>query len=208
MLRSLYAGVSGLRNSQIRLDVIGNNIANVNTIGFKSSRVTFKDMLSQTLQAATSSQDGRGGVNPMQVGLGVTVGSIDTNHTQGSRQTTGKTEDLSIEGNGFFVLRSGNSIVYTRAGAFDMDENGYLVVPGTGMKVQGWVNGQLQDITLSSGASYSAEPTSVINFANNLNAYASEEEKTFTTTADVYDSLGGLHTVTLEFTKEDAGDGH
>lgn len=207
MLRSLYAGVSGLRSFQVGLDVIGNNIANVNTPGYKSSRVTFKDMLSQTLQAATSSQDGRAGVNPMQVGLGVTIGSIDTDHTQGTRQTTGKTEDLSIEGNGFFVLRSGNSIVYTRAGVFDRDENGYLSVPGTGMKVQGWVNGQLQDIVLTNGIAYSAEPTSIIKFANNLNAYASEAEKTFTTTADVYDSLGGLHTVTLEFTKEETPSG-
>lgn len=198
MLRSLYAGVSGLCNSQIRLDVIGNNIANVSTIGYKSSRVTFKDMLSQTMQAATSAQDGRGGVNPIQIGLGVALGSIDTDHTQGSRQTTGKTEDLSIQGNGFFVLRNGDSIVYTRAGAFDKDEDGFLGVPGTGMRVQGWVDGQLQDISLSN-SSYAAEPTSTVTFANNLNAYASGDETTFTTTADVYDSLGGLHTVTIQF---------
>lgn len=208
MLRSLYSGVSGLRSSQIRLDAIGDNIANVNTIGFKSSRVTFKDMLSQTIRAASSAQDGRGGTNPIQVGLGVSVASIDVDHTQGSRQSTGKTTDLYIEGNGYFVLRNGNSTVYSRAGAFDRDENGYLTVPGTGLKVQGWVNGSLQDIIISDGIAYSAEPTTNVYFANNLNAYAADGEKTFTTTADVYDSLGALHTIQLEFHKEDDASGN
>jgi flagellar hook protein FlgE len=153
------------------------------------------------MKAATRAQDGRGGINPMQVGLGVSVGSIDTDHTQGSRESTGKTTDLAIEGNGFFILQNGNNRVYSRAGAFDLDENGNLVVPGTGMKVQGWVNGLIQDIVISDGEAYSAEPTSNIYFANNLNAYAAGGEKTFTATADVYDSLGGLHTVELEFQK-------
>lgn len=202
MLRSMYSGVSGLRNHQIRLDVIGNNIANVNTIGFKSSRVTFKDVLSQTLRAATRSQSGRGGMNPVQVGLGMSIASIDTNHTQGSMQSTGKTTDLGIEGNGFFVLRSGTRTVFSRAGNFDLDENGYLVVPGTGMKVQGWVNGQLADIVVSNAATFAAEPSRNVYFANNLDSLT-VTGKSFRTTVDVYDSLGALHTVELEFTKTD-----
>ena len=109
MMRSLYAGVSGLQNHQVRMDVIGNNISNVNTIGFKKGRVNFQDMLSQTMAGAARPTDEVGGVNPKQVGLGMTVASIDTIHTQGSLQTTGVMTDIAVQGNGFFVLRSGAS---------------------------------------------------------------------------------------------------
>jgi flagellar hook protein FlgE len=157
VLRSMYSGVSGLRNHQTRLDVIGNNIANVNTIGFKSSRVTFKDLFSQTLQAATSAYGDRGGSNPVQVGLGMTLASIDTNHSDGSIQYTGNGTDLAIEGSGFFIIRDGSTLMYTRAGNFDVDEEGYLVVPGSGLRVQGLdpnVDGRLVDIRISTGETY------------------------------------------------------
>lgn len=116
MMRSLFSGVSALKNHQVRMDTIGNNIANVNTVGFKSSRVTFRDILSQTLQAASSPQGGRGGVNPMQIGLGMALGAIETDHTQGSPEVTGRQTDMSIEGNGFFILSDGPRRFYTRAG--------------------------------------------------------------------------------------------
>ncbi|QCX32346.1 flagellar basal-body rod protein FlgF [Caloramator sp. E03] len=127
MLRSLFSGVSGMRNQQTKLDVIGNNIANVNTTAFKGARVTFKDMLNQTLQGASDSASGKGGINPKQVGLGVAIAAVDTNMNQGALQSTGRSTDLAIEGNGFFVISDGNETRYTRDGSFSIDKNGYLV---------------------------------------------------------------------------------
>lgn len=128
MLRSMYAGISGMKGFQTKLDVIGNNIANVNTQGFKKGRVTFQDMMSQTTRGAQGAvQGGRGGVNPMQVGLGSQVGAIDNIHTQGFTQSTGNPLDLTIEGNGMFRVRDGETEYYTRAGNFYLDDDGYIV---------------------------------------------------------------------------------
>jgi flagellar hook protein FlgE len=127
MMRSLYSGVSGLQNHQIRMDVIGNNVSNVNTTGFKKGRVNFQDLLSQSQRGAARPNERVGGVNPQQVGLGVNVASIDTIFTQGSLQTTGVKTDLAIQGEGFFVLRSGDQDFYSRAGAFSLDAEGFLV---------------------------------------------------------------------------------
>ena len=102
MMRSLYSGVSGLQNHQTRMDVIGNNISNVNTNGFKRGRVNFQDMISQQLSGAAKPTDELGGVNPKEVGLGMTVASIDNVFTQGNLQSTGISTDLAIQGNGFF----------------------------------------------------------------------------------------------------------
>lgn len=129
MLRSMYAGISGMRGFQTKLDVIGNNIANVNTVGFKKGRVTFQDMMSQMTAGAQASTATRGGVNPMQVGLGSQLGSIDNIHTQGFRQATQNILDFSIEGDGMFIVRDGTSEWYTRAGNFYLDDNGYIVNP-------------------------------------------------------------------------------
>ena len=126
MMRSLYAGVSGLQNHQVRMDVIGNNISNVNTTGFKKGRVNFHDMISQTMQGAARPNERVGGVNPKQVGLGMQVAAIDTIFTQGSLQTTGVKSDVAIQGEGFFILQNGDVNLYTRAGAFSLDENGTL----------------------------------------------------------------------------------
>ncbi len=136
MMRSLYSAVSGLRNHQTKMDVIGNNIANVNTVGFKEGRTSFKDMLSQTVQGAAAPSANQGGTNPMQVGLGVTLGSIDTIMSQGSAESTGKNTDLMLQGDGFFVLNDAGKQVFTRAGAFDTDANGNLVDPSSGALVQ------------------------------------------------------------------------
>ncbi|HEY8552813.1 MAG TPA: flagellar hook-basal body complex protein, partial [Thermaerobacter sp.] len=129
MMRSLYAGISGLQNHQLRMDVIGNNIANVNTVGFKASRVTFKELFSQTLRgAAAPAPPARGGTNPIQIGLGTTLSAIDVIHQPGNPQVTGVTTDLAIQGDGFFVLRDATGAeVYTRAGDFRLDAQGYLV---------------------------------------------------------------------------------
>jgi flagellar hook protein FlgE len=135
MLRSLFSGVSGMKSNQTKMDVIGNNIANVNTTAFKSGRVTFKDMLSQTLQSANAPSEGRGGLNPKQVGLGTAVAGIDTNMNQGGLQPTGRATDLAIEGNGFFVAVQLDTIDpskvvdtrYTRDGSFTLDRDGNLI---------------------------------------------------------------------------------
>ncbi len=133
----MYAGISGLKNFQTKLDVIGNNVANVNTHGFKKGRVIFKDLFSQTTAGASGSTATRGGVNPQQVGLGSQISTIDTLHTGGSTQFTGNTLDLAIEGDGFFVVADSTGPAdaptgftnefYTRAGNFYMDADGYLV---------------------------------------------------------------------------------
>ena len=124
MLRSMYSGISGLRNFQTKLDVIGNNIANVNTYGFKKGRTVFKDLYSQTVAGASAPGENRGGVNPKQVGLGSQLSTIDTIHSSGSTQFTGNTLDLAIEGDGFFRVQDGataDEALYTRAGNFYMD---------------------------------------------------------------------------------------
>jgi len=127
MLRSLYSGISGMKNFQTKLDAIGNNIANVNTYGYKKSRVTFKDAISQTSSGATGPQAGIGGTNAVQVGLGSKVGSIDTIDTQGSFETTGRVLDLAISGDGYFEVTDGNQNYYTRAGNFYLDADNNLV---------------------------------------------------------------------------------
>src|SRR4051794_15384413 len=134
MLRSLFAGISGLRVNQVALDVTGNNIANANTVGFKSSATTFSDTLSQMLTNSSApdpvATNNRGGTNPMQIGLGVQVAAIGTNFNQGANQTTGKVTDMMIQGDGMFVVQKGNATIYTRAGAFSLDNGGNLVAPG------------------------------------------------------------------------------
>lgn len=127
MLRSMFSGVSGLQNHQIRMDVVANNIANVNTVGFKSSRVVFQDVYSQTIKQASAGTENLGGTNPQQVGLGVTTSAIDVMHTRAAVQYTGSPLDLSISGDGFFVVSDGSATYFTRAGNFYIDENNRLV---------------------------------------------------------------------------------
>ncbi|MCE5236253.1 MAG: flagellar hook-basal body complex protein [Clostridiaceae bacterium] len=140
MMRSLYSGVTGLRNHQTRMDVIGNNISNVNTVGYKSSRVVFQDIFSQTISPATGASTASGGTNPKQVGLGSTLASIDVLNTESATQYTGNTLDLAISGDGYFVVNSNGAEAYTRAGNFYTDENNYLVT-ASGAFVQGFTTG-------------------------------------------------------------------
>lgn len=136
MMRALYAGVSGLKAHQRKMDVVGNNIANVNTVGFKRSTISFQDMLSQTIKESIAPGDGTGGINPMQVGTGVMVGSINPIFSQGANVTTGNNTDVMIQGDGFFALSDGSdNQYYTRAGAFSFDSEGYLINSANGMHV-------------------------------------------------------------------------
>jgi flagellar hook protein FlgE len=224
-MRSLYAGVSGLQNHQIRMDVIGNNISNVNTTGFKKGRVNFHDMLSQTLQGAARPNERVGGVNPRQIGLGMQVASIDTIFTQGSLQTTGVTSDLAIEGEGFFILREGDVDLYTRAGAFNVDESGTLVNPASGLRVQGWTaeteNGVTfintsatpGDLIIPIGQKDDARATTSVLLASNLNQAtpivppgASPDEiaaGTHSETKEIYDAFGRIHQLRIDYTRID-----
>jgi flagellar hook protein FlgE len=129
MLRSLNSGVSGLRAFQTKLDVIGNNIANVNTVGFKRGRVVFEDIFSQTVKNSTAPSNVAGGSNPLQVGLGTKVASVDNLFTPGSPTTTNNPNDLYIDGNGFFQVQKNGATYLTRAGSFNLDSNGQLVNP-------------------------------------------------------------------------------
>lgn len=167
MLRSLFAGISGLRVNQTMLDVTGNNIANANTTGFKSSSTVFQDTLSQMLTGASAANANRGGTNPVQVGLGVQLAATNANFTQGSTQTTGRPTDLMIQGDGFFVVNKGSEQLYTRAGAFTFDNTGTLVGP-TGNRVQGYAldaaglaTGGLIDVTLDFSALANPVPPGV-----------------------------------------------
>ena len=223
MMRSLYSGVSGLQNHQTRMDVIGNNISNVNTNGFKRGRVTFQDMISQQMSGAAKPTEELGGVNPKEVGLGMTVAAIDNIFTQGNLQSTGVTTDLAIKGNGFFILKDGQESFYTRNGAFSLDSNGTLVNPANGMRVQGWmaeeVNGQMivktaatpEDITIPVGSKDPARATTNVNFACNLDkntpviregASLDDIEKgTWGTEQVIYDTYGNEHKLSVSFTR-------
>lgn len=177
MLRSMYSGISGLRGFQTKLDVIGNNIANVNTFGYKKGRVTFKDMISQQIQGASSPQQNRGGTNPKQVGLGSQLSSIDTIHSPGSTQSTSRSLDMAISGDGFFIVNDGGLSYYTRAGNFYLDDHGNLV-NADGLYVQGYAADelgnidytQLSNLRIASGATIAPNPTTEITYKGNLHA--------------------------------------
>lgn len=212
MLRSLFSGISGLRSHQTMLDVTGNNIANVNTTGFKASQIQFQDTLSQMLNSASGAQDGVGGQNPAQVGLGVQVAGITTNFTQGASQLTGRSTDMMISGDGFFVVRQGTQSFYTRAGSFDFDSTGQMVLPGDGAIVQGWaaVNGvvdtsqDIGDLKVAVGTVMPAKATTTAPFAGNLQSDAATGTIK-TVTVKAYDALGTEREIALEFTKTATG---
>ena len=167
MNNALLSGLTGLRVNQQYLDVIGNNLANANTSGFKVKTMNFRDVLYQTISAGTSPSGTRGGINPFQVGRGVTVGSSGSNMIQGSILNTGRALDLAIQGRGFFVVSDGVRNYYTRAGSFAVDADDYVVDSGTGFRVQS-VTGA--DIRIPSDAVSPPQATSEVKFAGNLPA--------------------------------------
>ncbi len=179
MIRSMLAAVSGLRNHQTFLDVIGNNIANINTVGFKATRMLFSDIISQLGRGASSPQEGKGGTNPLQIGLGMQISGTDTLQTQGNFQSTGKITDLAIEGEGYFVLGDGSASYYSRDGSFDIASDGTIVNPMTGMKVQGWLLGAsgkidatqpVSAITIPFSASMAGQPSTTVTVRGNVDA--------------------------------------
>lgn len=223
MMRSLYSGVSGLQNHQTRMDVIGNNISNVNTTGFKRGRVNFQDMISQQVGGAAKPTEELGGVNPKDVGLGMTIATIEQVFSQGNLQTTGVSTDVAIQGNGFFILKDGDESFYTRNGQFGLDSNGTLVNPANGQRVQGWMARDLNgeqivqtaatptDLVVPVGSKDPAKATENVLFACNLNKNTPEIQEgasesdiakgTWGTEQKIYDSFGNEHLLSVSFTK-------
>lgn len=209
MLRSLFAGVSGMRSHQGMMDVVGNNIANVNTTGFKGSTVTFQDLLSQVVSGASAPTETVGGTNPAQIGLGVRMSSVTTNFSQGALQVTGKSSDLAIQGDGLFIVNNNGQQLYTRAGAFNFDSNGNLVAPDGGF-VQGWManetthdintNAPITNLTMPPGQLIPPVNTSSVRMGNMLSAGAAVGD-TIPTSARVYDTQGVEHNVDFTYTK-------
>ncbi len=212
MIQAMYNGVTGLRSHKVMMDVISNNIANINTVGFKAGKVSFKEMFNQTVKGATAPRGNVvGGTNPEQVGLGVSVGSIDVVNSQGSMQPTGKVTDMAIEGSGFFMLGDGSGRFYTRDGAFNVDSDGALVAAGSGLKVLGWA---ADKITGKIDSTIPIQPTSFINlpvgqiarqttqvtYGGNL-ASTSFPGQSRSVSALIYDTLGTAHTLGVDFTK-------
>jgi flagellar hook protein FlgE len=216
------------------MDVIGNNVANVNTLGFKSGRVTFQEVFSQTLRGAGAPDAamGKGGTNPMQIGLGTGVGAVDTLMTRGSTQRTDNPTDLSIEGEGFFIVKGSNvdTFKFTRAGNFGLDKLGNLV-SGSGMNVYGWMDyekqidgtvkynteSEMQPINLYSdefnGNKRIIDPkaTTVAKLSGNLNSGFKPADPNadppdpaqFSVPFTVYDSLGNAHELRISYWKGD-----
>jgi flagellar hook protein FlgE len=211
VLRSLFSGITGLRQHQTLMDVVSNNISNVNTAGYKSSSVVFEDTLSQLVRPAASPGNGVGGVNPAQVGLGVQLGAISVNFAQGSAQNTGRSTDLMIQGDGFFVLQNGSTQEYTRAGSFTFDTNGTLVNP-EGMRVQGWMaangvvntNGSPTDIVLPAGTLIKPQPSSTVTLGGNIQPDLTNTD-VLTLGQTVYDGQGVAHPLTITLTNDGTG---
>ncbi|WP_279061584.1 flagellar hook-basal body complex protein [Campylobacter lanienae] len=181
MMGALWSGVTGLQAHQVAMDVEGNNIANVNTVGFKYSRASFADLFSQTQKVATAPQGDLGGKNSMQIGLGSTVNTVTKIFKQGTIQTTDKQSDMAIQGDGFFVVSpdGGKTYLYTRNGDFSLDSVGNFV-DRNGYIVQGWLRnedtgmidptGPLKNIVIEPGMSMEANPTSELAIIANLNS--------------------------------------
>ncbi len=179
MVRSLYSGISGLRNHQVSMDVIGNNIANVNTTGYKTGRVTFEESMAQLLRGSSRPPGNAGGTNPIQVGLGMSVGSIDTILTQGNLQATGQITDLAVEGRAYFVYSNGEGNFYSRNGALQFDNTGRLVSPTNGFVLQGMMadddgsyppGSRIGDIRIPFGSKAPAQETTEISYSSNLDS--------------------------------------
>jgi len=231
MLQALLAGVASIKAQQTRMNVIGNNLANVNTTAYKGSRVTFQDMIAQTIRGASRPTTQSGGTNPIQYGLGVLVGGTDVNNEQGSLNATNRPTDLAIQGNGFLLVSNGDSISYTRDGACDLDASGDLVHSATGQRVLGWMAntatgdidtnqpiGPDSAINIPIGARTAVQVTTDATWAGNLDSritgtlpaaapsFFSGTPPTInsaylTANVRVYDQLGTQHDLTVGLTR-------
>lgn len=230
MIRSMFTAISSLNLNQTFLDVISDNLANSNTVGFKSSRVIFQDQFAQVMSSGAAPIGDVGGINPTEVGLGVKLGYISPTFTQGMMQSTGRSTDLAVQGNGFFIYSNGQETTYSREGSLEIDADGYLVNNSTGLRITGWMVGS------SSTTIDTNEPTTTMKISldatiaretrnaslgGNLDSDltlaadavvddpATPEDETaaavpggsVATTIAVYDSLGDSHTPTITFTR-------
>ncbi|MBK5224937.1 MAG: flagellar hook protein FlgE, partial [Acidimicrobiia bacterium] len=212
MIRSLFSAISGLRNHQTMMDVVGNNISNVNTTGFKSSTTVFQDVLSQVVRGGGAATEALGGTNPAQVGLGSRVAAITTNYGQGALQRTGRATDLAIQGDGFFVVEQAGQQLFTRAGSFSIDALGRLVTQ-EGAFIQGWqgdaegnvnTNGGIAQIQIPVGDLVNPVATSAatpgVTLGGNLPSTA-EIGDVITNSVEVFDAQGNPVSLTIEFEK-------
>ncbi|MBL8047939.1 MAG: flagellar hook protein FlgE [Chthonomonas sp.] len=215
----MLAGVASIKAQQTRMNIIGNNVANVNTTAYKGSRVTFQDMLAQTIRGAGRPTGSLGGTNPIQFGLGVLVAGTDVNNEQGSLNATNRPTDLAIQGNGYFMTGDGSRVAYTRDGAFDLDSNGDMVHRATGERVLGWdfirQGSQSTSIPIDAssrvnipiGRLNAVQATTKSALAGNLSGYhaVGSDPRTapgvadWTTKFRVFDGQGGSHDVSVEF---------
>lgn len=202
MMRSMYSGVSSLRAHQVRMDVIGNNIANVNTVGYKGSKATFAEIYSQTVKGAGGSSTTRGGTNPQQIGLGIKLDSVNVSHTKGATQRTDNATDIMIDGNGFFVVsptQSGTNKFYTRAGNFQVDELGYLVT-SDGYFVIGEDG---KSVRIDSTSTVGAVATDKITIGGNIKFTEKADPDNgyiaYSKNMDVYNSVGETQNLTIDF---------
>ena len=209
MLRSMFAGVSGLRSMQTMMDVIGNNIANVNTTGYKASSAQFQDLLSQTIRGAATATEAAGGTNSAQVGLGVRLAGVSTNFAQGAVQLTGRATDVSIEGDGFFVVDMAGQQMYSRAGSFSFDSMGRLVT-SDGAIVQGWPannegainpNSPVENLVMPLGQIINPNTTTSVAVNGNLDAGMpiTPPDNELVSSITVYDLQGTPVNVTMTF---------
>lgn len=221
--RSLSVGASALRANQQMFDVISNNLANSNTVGFKSSRANFQNQLSQLYSQGNSPNQsagvGVGGVNPLQMGLGVKIGSIQKNMQQGNLEITNRPLDLALQGEGFFIYQDNGIMKYSRAGVISQDKNGNLVDTNTGAYLQGYnaltdangmpvkdssgniqPSGKLGNIQISEDTISQPNQTRNINLTGNLNSSMATGDSR-KTSLNIYDQIGGVHALEFTFTK-------
>lgn len=216
-LTALYTGASGMIAFSTMLDVVGNNLANINTPGYKDQSASFQDLVYQTLNPGSPATSTIGGTNPTQLGQGVGTGATDTNFTQGTITDTGEPLDAAIQGNGFFVLGSGASQLYSRAGQFAVDSAGYLVDPTTGLQVQrtgtvgegnattpGFQTAGNNNISIPYGAGLPGTETSTVSFQGNIDNNLTAGQ-TVNTSIQIYDSQSAVHTLSVTFTNTGTG---
>lgn len=217
MLQAMLSGVASIKAQQTRMNVIGNNLANVNTTAFKGSRVTFQDMMSQTIRGAQKPSDALGGRSPIQYGLGVLVAGTDVNNEQGSLSATNRPTDFAIQGSGFFLVSNRDRVAYTRDGSFDLDAEGYLTHRATGERMLGWTanpaTGQIDTnaplgpastLTIPLGSRTALQATSEITWAGNLDSRATPTDPPREATVRVYDKLGNAHDLKLSIQRNAA----
>ncbi|HWD41196.1 MAG TPA: flagellar hook protein FlgE [Fimbriimonas sp.] len=211
MIQALLAGVASIKAQQTRMNVIGNNLANINTTAFKGQDVQFNDLIAQQWTGATGPTKSGGGTNGIQTGLGVRVSATTTDMSQGSLSATANPSDLAIQGNGFFMVSDGQKISYTRDGSFTIDSAGNLVNSSNGEELVGWTADQdgnidttkqlttANSLKIPIGVLDAAQATSTVTIAGDLAASGTDANSTGTVTTTVYDAQGNAHDVTIQF---------